>query len=292
MPRSRNCSILRRRSSSKREYLEAISASEERCGFSDVWFNFVLPTTETGVCQWNQSYRRATPVQSSEETSLIASCIVETCITGFRIIVVIELAGYVAFERYFARNIPELKHTERNRRRARRGLRPTSSRTRSAIISMLGPGGAVGMVALDLYAGTGAVGFDLLEHGAVHVDFVEIDRRRAVKINDEIAVRGLASKASTYRTDAIRALPQLTGNSYDLVFADPPYELDPWEEIIAQLLRHELLKPDAWIIAEHGSRSPLPDEISGASAINRKIYGDSSITIYAFPDSKETKSQP
>ena len=157
---------------------------------------------------------------------------------------------------------------------------------------MLGPGGAVGMVALDLYAGTGAVGFDLLEHGAVHVDFVEIDRRRAVEINDEIAVRGLASKASTYRTDAIRALPQLAGNSYDLVFADPPYELDPWEEIIAQLLRYDLLKPDAWIIAEHGSRSPLPDEISGASAINRKIYGDSSITIYAFPDSKEIKSQP
>ena len=40
---------------------------------------------------------------------------------------------------------------------------------------MLGPGGADGITALDLYAGTGAVGFDLLEHGAAHVDFVEID---------------------------------------------------------------------------------------------------------------------
>ncbi len=195
---------------------------------------------------------------------------------------------FVASTHEFACHNPELKHAERKNRRAKHGLRPTSSRTRAAIISMLGPDGANGIAALDLYAGTGGVGFDLLDHGALHVDFVEIDRRRAAKIDQEIATRNLNEKASTYPTDAIRVLRHLAGKSYDLVFADPPYDLDPWQKVIAELHNHKLLKPDAWIIAEHGSRHTLPDQISGAKAINRKRYGDTSITIYKFPSSNET----
>ncbi len=156
---------------------------------------------------------------------------------------------------------------------------------------MLGPDGANGITALDLYAGTGRVGFDLLEHGALHVDFVEIDRRRAAKITQEIAASGFDNRASTYQTDATRVFRRLVGKSYDLVFADPPYDIDPWEEIIGELHRRQLLKPDAWIIAEHSSRNTLPDQISGANAINRKRYGDTSITIYKFPKSNETEFQ-
>ncbi len=132
---------------------------------------------------------------------------------------------------------------------------------------------------------------DLLTHGAAHVDFVEIDRSRAQKISEEVTAKGLASKASTYQSDAVKALSRLAGNSYDIVFADPPYEIDPWKEIIAELQRNDMLEPDAWVIAEHGSRNPLPDEISGAHVINRKRYGDTSITIYAFPNRNPTEQQ-
>ena len=156
---------------------------------------------------------------------------------------------------------------------------------------MLGPDGANGIAALDLYAGTGGVGFDLLDHGALCVDFVEIDRRRAAKIRQEIASRGLDDRATTYQSDAIRVLRRLVGNSYNLVFADPPYDVDPWQEVIGELQSHQLLKPDAWIVAEHGTRNPLPDQISGAVAISRKRYGDTSITIYKFPRSNETEIQ-
>ena len=178
----------------------------------------------------------------------------------------------------------ELKHTERKKRKSNNELRPTSSRTRSAIISMLGPDGAAGITALDLYAGTGAVGFDLLEHGAARVDFVEIDRRRAADIDAKIAARRLGDRAKTYQSDAIRVLPRLVGTAYDLVFVDPPYDIDPWGEIIDALKRHELLTANAWVMAEHSTRNSLPEEIAGAKAINHKRYGDSSITIYRFPE--------
>lgn len=149
---------------------------------------------------------------------------------------------------------------------------------------MLGPNGAEGMNVLELFAGTGAVGFDLLEHGALHVDFVELDKRRAADIKAEIQKRNLESRGTAYRSDATKILPKLAGNRYDIVFADPPYDLDPWEQLIDGLQEHQLLKPDAWIIAEHATRNPLPDNISGTTAINRKRYGDSTITIYQLPN--------
>ena len=152
---------------------------------------------------------------------------------------------------------------------------------------MLGPGGADGITALDLYAGTGAVGFDLLEHGATHVDFVEIDGRRIAKLRQEIVARNVSGKATTHQSDAIRALSRLAGNTYNLVFADPPYDIDPWEEIFTELRNNNLLEPDAWIIAEHATRNQLPDTISGFTAINRKRYGDTSITIYSFPQTSD-----
>ena len=152
---------------------------------------------------------------------------------------------------------------------------------------MLGPNGADGITALDLYAGTGAVGLDLIEHGAAHVDFVEIDRRRAARIRKEAGARNVSDRVSTYQADAIKTLSRLTGNSYNIVFADPPYDMDPWKDLIAELRKHNLLKPHAWIIAEHATRNPLPDTISGATAINRKRYGDTSITIYSFTQISE-----
>lgn len=148
---------------------------------------------------------------------------------------------------------------------------------------MLGPNGALGITALDLYAGTGAVGLDLLEHGAAHVDFVEINRRRAAKINQETVNKNVSERASIYQADAIKTISRLSGNSYNIVFADPPYDADPWKDIFAELRKHNILEPDAWIIAEHATRNRLPDNISGANAINRKRYGDTSITVYSFP---------
>lgn len=152
---------------------------------------------------------------------------------------------------------------------------------------MLGPNGAHGITALDLYAGTGAVGLDLLEHGAAYVDFVEIDSRRATKIRQETVAKNVSERASIYQADAIKTISRLSGNSYNVVFADPPYDIDPWKDILTELRKHNVLAPDAWIIAEHATRNQLPDTISGATAINRKRYGDTSITIYSFPQSSD-----
>ncbi len=155
---------------------------------------------------------------------------------------------------------------------------------------MFGPDGFIGLRALDLYAGTGAVGLDMLGHGASFVDFVEIDRSRAKQINETVVRRGFKAFAKVYRMDAKRALTMLTGTGYDIIFADPPYDLDPWEEMITSVANHNLANPKGVLIAEHSSRRMLPEKISGAKATNRKRYGDSGITVYSFEKSEITET--
>lgn len=143
------------------------------------------------------------------------------------------------------------------------------------------------MEVLDLYAGTGSVGFDLLDHGAEHVDFVEIDGRRSGEIKAEAGRRGYQTRATVHRSDVANVFAKLNGKRYDLVFADPPYELDPWEDMIAGLRTHDLIKQNSWIIAEHAARKPLPQTLSGAFATKRRRYGDSAITIYSLNEPQD-----
>ena len=150
---------------------------------------------------------------------------------------------------------------------------------------MLGPDGAVGKRAVDLYAGTGSVGFDLLEHGAEHVDFVEIDRRRADEIRRLVRTKGFDGEAKVHRGDAVKFWSTLEGARYDIVFADPPYDVDPWNQIFEAMRNSAGLKPNAWIIAEHASRKPMPKRFEGANATITRKYGDSAITVYRYQDS-------
>ena len=156
---------------------------------------------------------------------------------------------------------------------------------------MLGPDGALGMTVLELYAGTGAVGFELLERGAAHVDFVEIDRRRAANLRREAQRRRLASKSSIYRADAVKILAEPLGKRYDLVFADPPYGSDPWEAILVAIRNRRLTNPSARIIAEHATRNPMPPTIqrlAGAETVRSRRYGDTTLTVLRFPEDVAT----
>ena len=147
---------------------------------------------------------------------------------------------------------------------------------------MLGPGGMEGKTGLDLYAGTGSVGIEMLRRGAERVDFVEVVRSRAGLISRAIEREGYESISAVHRMDAMAALNRLKGRTFDIVFADPPYEINPAEQIVRTLRRNRMLEPGAWIILEHSTRLKLPDSLDGASTIRKRRYGDSAITVYSI----------
>jgi 16S rRNA (guanine966-N2)-methyltransferase len=173
---------------------------------------------------------------------------------------------------------------------AGRTTRPTSDRVREAVFSMLGEVAEARV--LDLFAGTGALGIEALSRGAHSAVFVERDPGAARVLEANLAALGLAgASAELRRLDALAALEHARGRgeTYDLVFIDPPYgrvrptstaagapPAERWGTQLSASLP-SLLAPGARVVVESDRRAPVELEL----ALERsRRYGDTSITIH------------
>lgn len=159
------------------------------------------------------------------------------------------------------------------------GLRPTSERVRGAIFSILGQEAVEGARVLDLYAGTGALGIEALSRGADWADFVEADARRCIQIRDNLRELGLAQRGHVYQSRVEKAITILT-SPYDLVFIDPPYDLDPWDWLMNALSERGLVKANGLVVAEHSPRTSLASRYGRLVLETSRRYGDTSVSIY------------
>jgi len=114
------------------------------------------------------------------------------------------------------------------------GLRPTPDRVRETLFNWLAPV-IDGARCLDLYTGTGALGIEALSRGASECVFVERDRTLARLLRDNLA----RLKLETFRVIEGDALAMLTGAAqpFDVVFLDPPFTEELWEESARRLER-------------------------------------------------------
>ena len=153
-------------------------------------------------------------------------------------------------------------------------------RVRMALFSALGAGRLAGARALDLYAGTGAIGIEALSRGAALADFVEADRRRAEAIRESLRELAPEGAGRVYRMKAERALSALEG-PYDLVFADPPFSLDDWDGLMERAAASQALAAGGWLIVERPKRVRLNERYGGLVKQQDRLYGDVAISIYA-----------
>ncbi len=130
------------------------------------------------------------------------------------------------------------------------GLRPTPDRVRETLFNWLGQD-LSGLSCLDLFAGTGILGFEAASRGAERVTLVEHNARAHAALQQ--AVKTLqASQVELVRGDAVKFL-ESAARRFDVVFLDPPYN-QGWLERIEPLLG-QVLQPDGWLYAE--SEAPL-----------------------------------
>ncbi|MGE2712548.1 16S rRNA (guanine(966)-N(2))-methyltransferase RsmD [Mycolicibacterium litorale] len=107
-----------------------------------------------------------------------------------------------------------------------KGTRPTADRVREALFSVLDARlDFDGLVVLDLYAGSGALGLEALSRGAARAEFVEQDHRAAGTISRNIADLGVGAVAHVRRAAVATVLAAGADRPVDLVFADPPYDV-------------------------------------------------------------------
>ena len=137
-----------------------------------------------------------------------------------------------------------------------RAVRPTPARVKEALFSILGSRVHDARV-LDLFAGTGALGFESLSRGAAHVTFVEKHRPTADTLRASARALGIAENVEVIAAPAERAVSAVPGR-YDLVFADPPYVNDYPAATFATLRNRRAIDAATTVVYEHSSREPAP----------------------------------
>lgn len=170
------------------------------------------------------------------------------------------------------------------------GTRPTSDRVREALFNLvLSRMDLEDMRVLDLYAGSGALGLEALSRGASHALLVEADRKAAEVVRGNIADVGLPGADLRMNTVAgvigRATLPTSpAGGPYDLVFSDPPYDVDAEgvEADLQALVAGNWLEHRALVIVERAKRSPELNWPPGFTPEKPRKYGDTRLDIAEF----------
>lgn len=156
--------------------------------------------------------------------------------------------------------------------------RPTSDRARQAIFNVLEHAAWAepldGARVIDLYAGSGALGYEAVSRGAAFALFVEIDDEARGAIRENADAWGLMGRTRVHRRSAtdLGVRPGPAGEAFDIAFLDPPYGKGLGEQTLARLLEGNWLKPGATVVFERGSDEPEIDT-PGYERLDARDYG-------------------
>jgi 16S rRNA (guanine(966)-N(2))-methyltransferase RsmD len=170
------------------------------------------------------------------------------------------------------------------------GARPTPARVRQAVMNMLAPE-LPGCSWLDLCCGSGAMACEALQRGAARVVAVDQDRRHAAvaRANLEAVAAGLASSrgqppaVQVHHCEALlwlrnnrSAALDIERNSFDLIYADPPYAAGLYEALAAAVHQGDWLQAEGQLLLECGS-SLVPPVPGNWELVNQRRYGSTTL---------------
>ncbi len=164
--------------------------------------------------------------------------------------------------------------------------RPTTDRTRESLFSILSSRedfNFEGARAIDLFAGSGALGLEALSRGASGCLFVETDAGARGAIRENIEALSLFGCTRIHRRSAasLGDKPASAGEPFTLGFLDPPYRQDLAGPALTTLAQGGWLAPGALIVVEQTKDEP-PVAADGFTEADRRTYGETQIGIYLF----------
>lgn len=159
-----------------------------------------------------------------------------------------------------------------------RDVRPTSERARQAFFNIVADR-IEGSRFLDLFAGTGIFAVEALSRGASSAVAIELSRRNAEAIRT--AALELGVEVETLATDALAGLSRLKGRVFDLIYADPPYDYDRYDDLLMTIDTTLGLTPASLIAIEHRrNTSPFSATPPQLGLLRRAEYGEVWISIF------------
>lgn len=155
-------------------------------------------------------------------------------------------------------------------------VRPTTDMAKESLFNILGNHmDFQAMDVLDLFAGTGNISYEFVSRGCGSVVAVDLDFG-CVKFMKQTAQKLEMESLSVIKQDVFRFL-KMTKNTYDIIFADPPYKLETIPEIYNLVFENNLLNPDGWMIIEHPKEFDFSDK---PKFFEHRSYGSVNFSLF------------
>lgn len=133
------------------------------------------------------------------------------------------------------------------------------------------------LTALDLFSGTGNIGFELVSRGCKQVTAIEKNRGNIQFIN-QIANQLGIQNLTVIKNDVFKFIAS-TNLQYDLIFADPPYHMEGIEKLPELIAKYNLLKEGGYFILEHSKETNIPEN---QRFIEQRKYGHVNFSFFFF----------
>ncbi|MCP3978976.1 MAG: 16S rRNA (guanine(966)-N(2))-methyltransferase RsmD [bacterium] len=160
-------------------------------------------------------------------------------------------------------------------------VRPTSDRVREALFSTISSR-LRGASVLDAYAGTGVLGFEALSRGAESVAFAEISRGGARGLRDAAERFGVSDRCRVVEGAVLELLRGgRLGGPFDVILADPPYDLGQQAELVRRAATERGLAPSGILVLERAARdAPVALDDTGLVLVRSRAYGNTRIDLF------------
>ena len=160
-------------------------------------------------------------------------------------------------------------------------LRPTAGRVKESLFNIL-TRDLSGMKVLDLFAGTGNLSIEALSRGAAESILVDSSTGAGKVIRENLRRLRLTARAKVWIIPVSRALRLLSrrGESFDLIFLDPPYEHRLVENSLKIIARGNLLRESGIVVAEHSVRENLEPRYDSLVLSDQRRYGTTYLSFF------------
>lgn len=174
------------------------------------------------------------------------------------------------------------------------GCRPAMAKVREALFNMLAARGLdlPGLRVLDVFAGTGSLGFECLSRGAAFAHFVEANKTLARRIADNARLLGLKPNAyAAAPSDALKLLAKAPREPFGLVFVDPPYGRDLFLPVLELLAKNRWLGEEAFLVAEVEKDLVIDTWPDSLELETDRLYGQTRILIWTHRNPGQPSTQ-
>ena len=154
-------------------------------------------------------------------------------------------------------------------------IRPTTDRVRETLFNILNNKIDFSeRKVLDLYAGSGSLGFECLSRGATSVHFVERNFKIYKNLQENINSLGVAEQCKIYKMEALKFSQLSKSEDYDLIIADPPFFKDDIYNVVVNLINNKYFAVDGFMVIERSVQTKEKD-IENFKTEPFKTIGDS-----------------